>query len=115
MAVIHVPGREEIVPPEEPVRGRTGEALSDFGLRTEVRRSVRVEATRAGGDRAEVAAAEDDILELIMEGGARLYVRGSEVEVPPIVAGKRPTLPRGDRPYEHPFYWAAFFLAGDPD
>src|SRR5262249_11246381 len=31
-------------------------------------------------------------------------------------AEKAPTkLPSGDRPYEHPFYWAAFTLIGDPD
>ena len=22
---------------------------------------------------------------------------------------------KGDRPFEHPFYWAAFTLLGDPD
>ena len=22
---------------------------------------------------------------------------------------------KGDRPFEHPFYWAAFTLVGDPD
>jgi tetratricopeptide (TPR) repeat protein len=25
------------------------------------------------------------------------------------------TVPTGDKPYEHPFYWAAFILVGDPD
>jgi CHAT domain-containing protein len=24
-------------------------------------------------------------------------------------------LPAGERPYAHPFYWAAFVLVGDPD
>jgi CHAT domain-containing protein len=24
-------------------------------------------------------------------------------------------LPEGERPYAHPFYWAAFILIGDPD
>jgi CHAT domain-containing protein len=42
-------------------------------------------------------------------------LRGSEVEVPPIVEGHRPGLPKGDQPYGHPFYWAAFALLGDPD
>lgn len=42
-------------------------------------------------------------------------LRGSEVEVPPIAEGKRPVLPAGDRPFAHPFYWAAFVLVGDPD
>jgi CHAT domain-containing protein len=41
-------------------------------------------------------------------------LRGSEVEVPAL-AEKAPTLPAGDRPYAHPYYWAAFVLVGDPD
>jgi CHAT domain-containing protein len=24
-------------------------------------------------------------------------------------------LPKGERPFEHPFYWSAFILIGDPD
>jgi CHAT domain-containing protein len=28
---------------------------------------------------------------------------------------KRPAPPQGERPYEHPFYWAAWALVGDPD
>jgi CHAT domain-containing protein len=31
------------------------------------------------------------------------------------VAKKAAKLPGGDRPFEHPFYWAAFVLVGDPD
>jgi CHAT domain-containing protein/tetratricopeptide (TPR) repeat protein len=31
------------------------------------------------------------------------------------LAGKGATLPAGQRPFEHPFYWAGFFLVGDPD
>jgi tetratricopeptide (TPR) repeat protein len=27
----------------------------------------------------------------------------------------KPALPRGDRPFAHPFYWAAFILIGDPE
>jgi CHAT domain-containing protein len=42
-------------------------------------------------------------------------LRGSEVEVPPLAKGKRPSLPAGDRPFAHPFYWAAFILIGDPE
>jgi tetratricopeptide (TPR) repeat protein len=41
-------------------------------------------------------------------------LRGSEVEVPAL-AEKAPALPAGDRPYAHPYYWAAFVLLGDPD
>ncbi len=39
--------------------------------------------------------------------------RGKEVELK--VKDDKATLPAGDRPYEHPFYWAAFTLIGDPD
>jgi CHAT domain-containing protein len=31
------------------------------------------------------------------------------------LAGKGATVPAGQRPFEHPFYWAGFFLVGDPD
>ncbi len=77
MTAMRIPGREEAVPPGEPVRGRSGAPLG-FGLQAIVRQAVRVEANRAGG-LAEVAAAEDDVVELTMDGGARLYMRGSEV------------------------------------
>jgi tetratricopeptide (TPR) repeat protein len=42
-------------------------------------------------------------------------LRGSLVAVPPVAGDKPPVLPAGDRPYEHPYYWAAFILVGDPD
>ncbi len=41
-------------------------------------------------------------------------LRGSEEELPPLAVGDKPALPQGDRPYEHPFYWAAWLLVGDP-
>jgi CHAT domain-containing protein len=34
--------------------------------------------------------------------------RGTEREKPL-------ALPRSDKPFEHPFYWAAFILIGDPE
>jgi len=56
------------------------------------------------------------------EAGLRLAhltkgtLRGSEGELPPLAPGDpRPAPPKGDRPYEHPFYWAACALVGDPD
>jgi tetratricopeptide (TPR) repeat protein len=39
--------------------------------------------------------------------------RGKEVELN--VGDEKVALPAGDRPFEHPFYWAAFTLLGDPD
>ena len=32
----------------------------------------------------------------------------------PEANGKRGKLPMGKRPFEHPYYWAAFILVGDP-
>jgi tetratricopeptide (TPR) repeat protein len=45
-----------------------------------------------------------------LERGA---LRGTEEEVPAL-AEKEPSLPAGERPFAHPFYWAAFILLGDP-
>jgi CHAT domain-containing protein len=41
-------------------------------------------------------------------------LRGTEAEARPLVKGERPKLPAGERPFEHPYYWAAFVLIGDP-
>jgi hypothetical protein len=35
--------------------------------------------------------------------------------VPAEVAATEKPVPKGDRPYAHPYYWAAFVLIGDPD
>jgi CHAT domain-containing protein len=41
-------------------------------------------------------------------------LRGSEGdEKPP--AKVKPVELKGDRPFEHPFFWAAFVLIGEPD
>jgi CHAT domain-containing protein len=50
----------------------------------------------------------------LASGLERGALRGSEEEVP-AVAGKEPVLPGGEKPFAHPFYWAAFILVGDPD
>jgi CHAT domain-containing protein len=42
-------------------------------------------------------------------------VRGTEVDALPLVKDKPPKLPEGERPFAHPFYWAAFVLFGDPE
>jgi CHAT domain-containing protein len=41
-------------------------------------------------------------------------LRGTEEEVP-LLAAKEEKVPAGERPYAHPFFWAAFILIGDPD
>ncbi len=47
-----------------------------------------------------------------LAGGA---LRGTEGEARPVVKGKEAKLPEGDRPFAHPYYWAAWMLVGDPD
>jgi tetratricopeptide (TPR) repeat protein len=41
-------------------------------------------------------------------------LRGTEKEARPLVKGKEVKLPEGERPFAHPYYWAAFVLIGDP-
>ena len=41
-------------------------------------------------------------------------LRGTERPQLPLVKGKV-TLPLGERPFAHPFYWASFVLVGDPN
>jgi hypothetical protein len=41
-------------------------------------------------------------------------LRGTEAEARLLVKGQRPKLPEGQRPFAHPYYWAAFVLVGDP-
>jgi CHAT domain-containing protein len=35
--------------------------------------------------------------------------------VGPLPKGKEVKVPTGERPYQHPYYWASFVLIGDPD
>jgi tetratricopeptide (TPR) repeat protein len=41
-------------------------------------------------------------------------LRGSVDQALPSVKGKPANLPEGERPFAHPYYWAAFVLIGDP-
>jgi CHAT domain-containing protein len=43
----------------------------------------------------------------------RGVLRGTEKEARPVVKGEA-KLPDGERPFAHPYYWAAFVLIGDP-
>jgi CHAT domain-containing protein len=54
-------------------------------------------------------------VERLAAGLAGGHVRGTEVEALPVVKARPPKLPSGERPFAHPFYWAAFVLFGDPD
>jgi CHAT domain-containing protein len=42
-------------------------------------------------------------------------LRGTVVPLKPPGTARRTELPEGDRPFAHPFFWAAFVLVGDPD
>jgi CHAT domain-containing protein len=42
-------------------------------------------------------------------------LRGTEGEAKPLVKSEAAKLPAGERPFAHPYYWAAFVLIGDPD
>src|SRR5262249_29207804 len=43
-------------------------------------------------------------------------LRGSiDDPLPEAKDAPKPKLPGGDRPFAHPYYWAAFVLVGDPD
>ena len=50
----------------------------------------------------------------VMLAGIVGALRGSEVEVPPVVE-KKPSPSAGEKPFAHPFFWAAFILVGDPE
>ena len=54
--------------------------------------------------------AKDWLRNLTRAEAARLRPRGEVEKVEEIVPE-----PTGSRPYEHPYYWAAFILIGDPD
>jgi CHAT domain-containing protein len=54
-------------------------------------------------------------LEQLAGALARGEVRASEEAAPKGRAVLPVVLPKGDTPYAHPYYWAAFILMGDPD
>jgi CHAT domain-containing protein len=49
-----------------------------------------------------------------LAAGKLASTRGGVEALPP-VKGKGVKVPAGERPYEHPFFWASFVLIGDPD
>lgn len=47
--------------------------------------------------------------------GPRPLDRGKVVPIDPLSLATARVLPPGDRPFAHPYFWAAFVLIGDPD
>jgi CHAT domain-containing protein len=47
-----------------------------------------------------------------LQAGKLSSTRGKAVDLPP---REQPSLPAGERPYEHPYFWASFTLVGDHD
>jgi CHAT domain-containing protein len=45
----------------------------------------------------------------------RGWLHSTRGTVGPLPKGKGAKVPAGERPYEHPYYWASFVLIGAPD
>jgi hypothetical protein len=58
-----------------------------------------------------MARADAERLAAALKRGKLAGTRGKAVDLPPLK--EKPSLPRGERPFEHPFFWAAFTLVGD--
>jgi tetratricopeptide (TPR) repeat protein len=50
----------------------------------------------------------------LAQGAVRADEEDPKGQSPPRVA-RKPVVPNGDKPFAHPFYWAAFILIGDPE
>jgi CHAT domain-containing protein len=62
----------------------------------------------------ELPRRDAEALAAALREGKLKGTRGGEVVE--LNVGDRPVkLPQGDKPYAHPFFWAAFVLVGDPD
>jgi hypothetical protein len=54
-------------------------------------------------------------VEALVAGLTQGEIRGTVGPAPAKKLAAKAKVPEGERPYAHPYYWAAFVLIGDPD
>lgn len=80
---LRIGGRDDAAVPSAPTPAPA------FGLTTRVKRNIRVETLRGDATPAEITAQPDDVIELTMEDGARLFLRADEAALRLRGAGQR--------------------------
>ncbi len=88
---LRIPGFDESPNAGERAHGRTGDATGQtrLGVTTKVLKAVRIEAARGEATPEQLEAAGDNVIELTLEGGARIFLRADEAELRLKDASKR--------------------------